>query len=199
MNDDTLIDQWFARWQVQGSSVAGKLADESSAADDLAVDTIVRSFDKAAPLDNVNLSQIGTLTRVQDGNDSRKSRIQSPSLKIIVDFPVETGFEVVITDVTARFAGADGSALTGGRSENALPGAPDRQPVLAEKEVRAGDLLPRLATSVWRPHRRGPVWTYCAACGQPNDATNEKRQCAKCGASLPARPTYGGGQPVPSR
>jgi steroid delta-isomerase-like uncharacterized protein len=151
----------------------------------------VFGYSMSASSDSRNAPGIIALTWIRGRDDSEKDRIRFHSRKIIADFLAEPGFIGVVTG----FAGDRGFTVTAWETEDALYRALDKQHAHAKQDFRTSDLSPGVWTSVWKPHHLNRVWTRCLTCGQPNDVTHDERQCAKCGAELPPRPSYWGGQP----
>lgn len=126
------------------------------------------------------------LTWIQGRDESERDRERGHSGKIVADFLEEPGFIGIVTG----FAGDRGFTCTAWEDEAALYRALDKQHARAKQDFRTSGLSPGVWTSVWKPHHINRLWVRCATCEQPNDMTDDRRQCANCGADLPPRPSY---------
>lgn len=126
------------------------------------------------------------LTWIMGRDQSEQDRIRGHSRTIVQDFLAEPGFIGIVTG----FAGDRGFTVTAWETEDALYRALGKQHALAKHDFRTSDLSPGVWTSVWKPERLNRVWTRCRACGLPNDVNDDHRECVKCGAELPPRPTF---------
>jgi hypothetical protein len=87
-------------------------------------------------------------------------------------------------------AGDRAFTVTAWENEEALYRALDKSHSRAKHDFRTGDVSPGVWTSVWKPEHINRIWTRCLACSQPNDVTDNHRECKNCSAALPERPTY---------
>jgi steroid delta-isomerase-like uncharacterized protein len=126
------------------------------------------------------------MTWIRFRDQSELDRIRTHSAKIIQDFLDEPGFISIVTGA----AGDRAFTVTAWENEEALHRALDKSHSRAKHDFRTGDISPGVWTSVWKPDHINRIWTRCLACSQPNDVTDNHRECRNCGAALPERPPY---------
>jgi len=139
---------------------------------------------KLAPLFAVPAVMGITWTRFRD--QSELDRIRTHSAKIIQDFLDEPGFISIVTGA----AGDRAFTVTAWENEEALHRALDKSHSRVKHDFRTSDISPGVWTSVWKPDHINRIWTRCPACSQPNDVTDNHRECRNCEAALPERPPY---------
>lgn len=134
---------------------------------------------------NPKQPEILALTWIAARDESERNRIREHSRQIIQDFLEEPGFIGIVTGFADR-----GFTVSAWENEAALHRALDRQHSRAKHEFKSADLSPGVWTSVWKPERLNRLWTRCSSCQQPNDVSDDRRSCERCGAELPSRPSY---------
>ena len=128
---------------------------------------------------------IGT-TWIRFRDQSELDHIRTHSAKIIQDFLDEPGFISIVTGA----AGDRAFTVTAWETEGAMYNALDKAHARAKHDFRTGDIAPGVWTAVWNPDHINRLWTRCPSCSQPNDVTDDHRECGNCGAALPERPPY---------
>ena len=126
------------------------------------------------------------MTWIRFRDQSELDRIRTHSAKIIQDFLDEPGFISIVTGA----AGDRAFTVTAWENEEALHRTLDKSHSRAKHDFRTGDISTGVWTSVWRLEHINRIWTRCLACSQPNDVTDNHRECRNCCAALPERPPY---------
>ena len=152
----------------------------------LAQGKAVYGYSKRVASGNPAPPAIVGMTWIRFRDQSELDRIRTHSAKIIQDFLDEPGFISIVTGA----AGDRAFTVTAWENEPALHRALDKSHSRAKHDFRIGDISPGVWTSVWKPEHINRIWTRCPACSQPNDVTDNRRECKNCGAALPERPPY---------
>jgi steroid delta-isomerase-like uncharacterized protein len=146
----------------------------------------VYGYSKRVASGNPAVPAIFGMTWIRFRDQSELDRIRTHSAKIIQDFLDEPGFISIVTGA----AGDRAFTITAWESEEALYRVLDKSHAHAKHDFRTGDVSPGVWTSVWKPVIINRIWTRCPACSQPNDVTDDHRECKNCSAALPERPPY---------
>jgi steroid delta-isomerase-like uncharacterized protein len=146
----------------------------------------VYGYSKRVPSGNPAVPAIIGMTWIRFQNLSELDHIRTHSAKIIQDFLEEPGFISIVTGA----AGDRAFTVTAWENEEALHRALNKSHAHAKHDFRTGDVSPGVWTSVWKPDHINRIWTRCPSCNQPNDVTDDHRECKNCGAALPERPPY---------
>lgn len=152
----------------------------------LAQGKAVYGYSKRVASGNPAPPAIVGMTWIRFRDQSELDRIRTHSAKIIQDFLDEPGFISIVTGA----AGDRAFTVTAWENEEALHRALDKSHSHAKHDFRTGDISPGVWTSVWKPEHINRIWTRCLSCSQPNDVTDNHRECGNCGAALPERPPY---------
>jgi hypothetical protein len=126
------------------------------------------------------------LTWIAAKDATERERIRAHSRQNAADFREEPGFISIITG----FTGLRGFTVTAWEDEDAMRRALGRHHAVAMRELFSEDFVASVWTSVWTPTRINRLWVRCTSCGSLEDASDDHRACARCGAALPERPAY---------
>lgn len=143
-------------------------------------------YSKRVATGNSSLPAVVGMTWIRFRDQSELDRIRAHAAHIIQDFLDEPGFISIVTGA----AGDRAFTVHAWENEEALHRALAKSHSRAKHDFRTGDLSPGVWTSVWKPAHLNRLWTRCAVCAQPNDATDNPGACANCGAALSDRPPY---------
>ena len=143
-------------------------------------------YSKRVPSGNPAVPAVLGTTWIRFRDQSELDHIRTHSAKIIQDFLDEPGFISIVTGA----AGDRAFTVTAWENEEALHRALDKAHSHAKHNFRTGDISPGVWTAVWKPDHINRIWTRCPSCNQPNDVTDNHRECKNCGAGLPERPPY---------
>jgi steroid delta-isomerase-like uncharacterized protein len=146
----------------------------------------VYGYSKRVTSGNPAMPSTVGMTWIRFRDQSELDRIRLHSAKIIQDFVEEPGFISIVTGA----AGDRAFTVTAWENEDALYRALDKAHSRAKHDFRTEDISPGVWTSVWKPLHINRMWSRCLACANPNDVTDDHRNCVQCGAPLPERHPY---------
>ena len=178
-----------------GFTSVTRIFDQKSMYEQIGMQVIVEPFQqgkatfgysKRVASGNSSVPAVMGMTWIRFRDQSEIDRIRAHAAHIIQDFLGEPGFISIVTGA----AGDRAFTVHAWESEQALQRALETSHARAKHDFRTGDLSPGVWTSVWKPDHINRLWTRCAVCAQPNDATANPGECSNCGAALPERPPY---------
>ena len=126
------------------------------------------------------------MTWIRFRDQSEMDRIRTHAARIIQDALDEPGFISIVTGA----AGDRAFTVTAWENEEAMHRVLDKSHSHAKHDFRTGDVSPGVWTSIWKPQQINRIWSRCLACNQPNDVTDNHRECRNCGVALAERPPY---------
>ena len=147
-------------------------------------------------------AQFGYSTRIASGNRqppqvmattwiaakdaAERDRIREHAQQNVHDFLQEPGFISIVTG----FIGLRGFTVTAWLDEESMSRALCGHHAKAMRELFTEDFVASVWTSVWRASRINRIWVRCLECGSLEDASDDHRACARCGAAMPERPAF---------
>jgi steroid delta-isomerase-like uncharacterized protein len=138
------------------------------------------------PSGNPRPPGVVALTYIEAADEDEKERIRAHARQNVQDFLKEPGFISIVTG----FCGLRGFTVTAWEDEAALRRALSGHHAVAMHELFSQNFVASVWTSVWKPTRINRIWLRCKGCGALQDVSDDHRECTRCRAKLPERPSF---------